>query len=122
MIGPFAGEQFQRIMERLLLHWMNRDFNRLLDVKLIVFGFLAPMIAQLLDYLCIPYFLSRVLGLILDSSYQTKTLLVRYSFLAYFAFRISLLAAAYVYGIFKRWYNDIRDSRYLIGTELTNRT
>lgn len=120
MIGPFAGEEFQRIMERLIGHWMNRDFNRLLDIKLIVFSFLAPVIVQLLDYLCIPYFLSRLLGL-MCKSYQIKTLLVRFSFVTYFALRMSLIAAAYVYGILKKWHNDIRDSRYLIGTELTNR-
>ena len=119
-LGPFAGEELQGVVDRIMERWMNRDFQRMLDVKLIVTSFVWPVTLKLLDYLCTPYLIARVLGLFV-SSFIVRTLLVRLCFLAYFAAQILLVGALHAHKYLNKWYNDLRDSRYLIGTELTNR-
>ena len=119
MIGPFVGDELQGVVDRLMERWLNRDFQRMLDLRLIVTSFIWPMTMKLLDYLCTPYFIARLLGLFI-TSYRAKTLLVRLSFLSYFAARVSFLISDYIHKNLVKWYNDLRDSRYLIGTELTN--
>ena len=123
MFGDFLGIELQNIIDRLTDRWMNRDFHRVLDVKLILLGCVFPITVILLDFLCIPYFLARFFGLLFlpPTSYQAKTLMVRFSFVTYFALRVLYMVWGVLFDQAKKWYNDLRDSRYLIGTELTNR-
>ena len=56
------------------------------------------------------------------AAYAVQTALVRHSFALYAALRVSAVATDKVCGYVAGLYNEIRDSRYLVGTELTNLT
>jgi len=91
-----------------------------LDLWAAVRDVVVPVTVTLLDLLVTPYFIARVLGALLTTSYGLQTFLVRHSFAAYMASQL----AGHVCGALKRQlravYEEIRDSRYLVGTELTN--
>ena len=73
-----------------------------------------PAILWLLDFLLTPYFLARLIGLFI-TSYTTQTLLVRYSFILYVALRGSIYVTEKLCNYVMGLYNEIRDSRYLVG-------
>jgi len=79
-----------------------------------------PVILMLLDLLATPYFIARLAGAALTTCYGTQTLIVRYSFVSYFCLYVSAYAFGAVHEQLRRVYNEIRDSRYLVGTELAN--
>jgi E3 ubiquitin-protein ligase MARCH6 len=81
---------------------------------------MIPLIIILLDPIMFPYFIGRSISVFLVS-YQHKTILIRYSYLFYFAIRVVYYVYKYVRGLLSRLHNEIRDSRYLVGTELKNR-
>jgi hypothetical protein len=91
-----------------------------LDLWAAIRDVVVPVTIKLLDLLVTPFFIARVLGAVLTSSYGLQTFLVRHSFAAYLASQL----AGHVCGALKRQlravYEEIRDSRYLVGTELTN--
>ena len=79
-----------------------------------------PIVIPLMDLVCIPFFISRCCGMFTES-YLVRTLLVRYSMHGYIVARCawSLLCTLSQYLV--NLHNEIRDTRYLLGTELTNR-
>ena len=81
-----------------------------------------PVLFNTSDFILIPYFFSRLAGVYFDLPYEMKSKLVRLSFVMYLLFRLFVFSMKEIYSILKKKYNDIRDSRYLIGTELTNRS
>lgn len=82
---------------------------------------LLPVTAFLLDLILVPFFYSRLLCMYVDS-YLLRTVFVRYSIHGYIAasalWRVLRTSYAYIISL----HNEIRDSRYLIGTKLSNRT
>lgn len=81
---------------------------------------IVPVVARLLDFLLVPYFLARLACLFLQS-YLLRTVLVRFSIHIYITVRVLIFAARHVYLYLTTLHNELRDSRYLIGTKLTNR-
>ena len=81
---------------------------------------LFPIIIWLLDFLLIPFFIARCLCYFTDS-YTLQSVIVRYSFHVYQTLRIGYAAVCVFHWKLASLYNEIRDTRYLIGTELTNR-
>lgn len=79
-----------------------------------------PVIIWSLDFLLIPYFISKCLCCFV-SSYTYQSLLVRYSYSIYSMIRIGLFFGQKLYKNMIRLHDEMRDSRYLVGTELTNR-
>ncbi len=79
-----------------------------------------PTICALLDFLLVPYFLARAAGMLVQS-YLLRTLMVRFCIHAYILLRVTVWAARHLVVYLVTLHNEIRDSRYLIGTKLTNR-
>jgi hypothetical protein len=98
---------------------MNRGVARI-ETLYILREIFVPTLVKLLDMLVVPYFLARFLSLFVRS-YMVQTLMVRYSYATYTAIRATAHLAVYAYHFFITLHNEIRDSRYLVGTELTNR-
>ena len=91
-----------------------------IDAYYVMTSIIFPITIALADKLIIPYFFARVLGAALTNSYALQTALIRYSFLAYFLLLVVVHACSHVHRHLVLVYNEIRDSRYLIGTELAN--
>lgn len=89
------------------------------DFKFIALSVIAPITLWLLDFLITPYFFAKVLSHFTDS-YETQTLLVRYSWAVYIVFRVLMVLIGRVYAEMKKLHDSIRDSRYLLRKELTN--
>ena len=81
---------------------------------------ILPIIIWLLDFFLVPYFISKCLSCF-TSSYANQTLLVRYSYYVYLMMRIGIFAGKGVHKELVALHDEMRDSRYLVGTELTNR-
>jgi hypothetical protein len=104
--------KFERVMTRGVAN---------IELKFITFEIIIPTITWLLDFLLIPYFISRLICYFI-TSYTIQTIIVRYSFLVYFVLRITVFVSKKMYISLEALHNEMRDTRYLVGTELTNRT
>lgn len=92
-----------------------------MDLSFIVRKIMIPIFLYLLDRLIVPYFFARTLGLCLTQSYTLRTLIMRYSFVVYYVSRLIVLGIRFAREYVGRMHTEILDSRYLVGTELTNR-
>lgn len=91
-----------------------------IDLHFAFFEIIIPLTFICLDHLLVPFFVSRTMCFYIQS-YATQTIVTRYSFLAYFLFFKLFDGLKIVFKYLVGVYNQVRDSRYLIGTELTNR-
>lgn len=117
MLYGVFGSIIWRLRFQLILF---RGFERI-DFSFTFFNVIVPLTTTLLDHLVIPYCGARILGLFFLHSYYQRSLIMRYSFFHYFVLRFTLRSYDYVYEKVMKLHNDIRDSRYLLGTELNNR-
>ena len=92
-----------------------------MDIVFICREILAPIFIALADFVVVPYFFARMGGLIFNFSYEVKSLLVRYSFVLFAFLRVVAHSCCDLVTFVTRLHNEIRDSRYLVGTELRNR-
>ena len=92
------------------------QFNALSCLRHVV----APTLLVLCDLLLVPYFCARLACMFL-SSYLLRTLLVRFSYHAYVALRVVTYLSYHLAAYLVKLHNEVRDSKYLIGTKLTNR-
>ena len=97
-----------------------RGFD-LVNFNFTLHGVILPLMINLLDHLLVPYCAARLIGLFYLDSYPLRTLIMRYSFLIYFLLRATVASYGFVKEKIIKLHNDIRDSRYLLGTELNNR-
>jgi E3 ubiquitin-protein ligase MARCH6 len=102
--------RFERVYNRGLVN---------IEARFILLQIIVPTVLWLLDFLLVPYFFAR-LAAVFVPSYALQTRIVRYSFAAYLALRASIFLADKLCGSVTGLYNEIRDSRYLVGIELTN--
>ena len=117
MLGAFGDIEWKRRFDRVYNDGLQR-----IDTIYIITKIMLPIAIYLLDFLVFPYFLSRVLIMITGTtSYSISTLCTRYSFALYVILRTLWYVLVVLYGILVRLHNEIRDSRYLLGTELANR-
>ena len=97
-----------------------RGFERI-DFTFTLVQVVVPVIVTLLDHLLIPYCIARFLGLLYLHSYLQRSLIMRYSFSLYFILRLSIDNYGYMQAKLRKLHDDLRDSKYLLGTELNNR-
>jgi len=116
LLGALGENVWRARLERVVVQGFMH-----VDALFVTNEIIFPALLFLCDYLLIPYFLGRLAGLVIENSYESKTFLVRFSFLTFVFLRILLSILASSYKAFQKLHNDIRDSRYLVGTELTNR-
>mmetsp|Transcript_13517 Transcript_13517/g.20306 ORF Transcript_13517/g.20306 Transcript_13517/m.20306 type:complete len:1060 (-) Transcript_13517:77-3256(-) len=107
--------------------WRDR-FSRVIrsgfsgvDFTFILVEIICPILMFLIDRLVLPYFFARILGLACVDSYAYRTLVMRFSFPLYFVSQFVFMGIARVKHAVINLHNDIRDSMYLLGTELKNR-
>lgn len=81
---------------------------------------LLPVCVILLDFLLVPHFLARA-ACVLVPSYLARTLMMRFCYHTYIMIRIAVYVAYRVAVTLVKLHNEVRDSKYLIGTRLTNR-
>jgi hypothetical protein len=79
-----------------------------------------PMFMGIGDYLFVPYLVGK-LAATYFRSVPMASRLFRYSFAFHMAMRLMLELAELVIGQVRRLHDQIRDSRYLLGVELSNR-
>ena len=91
------------------------------DLHIFLQRIYVPLLLPLCDVVFVPFFAARLLGAVWQATYYQRTVYVRYSMHAYLLLRAlwAVLSISVRYLI--NLHNEIRDSRYLIGTELTNR-
>jgi E3 ubiquitin-protein ligase MARCH6 len=112
-----GGENHWRpIFERVLVQgfW---HMNMSMIFREIVF----PVLIFLADFVLVPYFVTRLAGVLLDLSYEYRSFLVRFSFIGFAITRCIINGLIELVTILTKLHNSIRDSRYLVGTQLTNR-
>jgi hypothetical protein len=108
-------QRFERVIQQGITN---------IDVVYIIKEIFLPILILLLDHLVIPYFFGRLIGLVIGiqvEKYTIRTLICRYSFLTYIILKLFIWSMYKLYNILRKLHNEIRDSRYLLGTELTNR-
>lgn len=81
----------------------------------------APVTIPLLDMVCFPFFISRFAGAFTDN-YVIRTALVRFSLHGWITLRLLYSGLKSLVKRIISLHNEIRDTRYLVGTELTNRS
>jgi hypothetical protein len=79
-----------------------------------------PLAGPLADLVFVPFFLSRFAGMFIES-YLMRTLLVRVSMHIYLLVRLTVFLSTAAFNYLITLHNEIRDSRFLIGVELSNR-
>lgn len=80
-----------------------------------------PIFIMIFDIYFISYFISKSLGfLIFTSSYQTRTLLIRYSNISLILYHIISILIKIIQNYFKNIQTELFDKKYLIGRELVN--
>lgn len=115
LTGVFGEVDLRNQLEMLMIRgFQNFEFHHFF------FKVYLPIVIPLMDLVCIPFFLARWVGMY-SESYLIRTLLVRYSMHIYIGLRClwSLLCTLVQYLV--NLHNEIRDTRYLLGTELANR-
>jgi hypothetical protein len=116
VITGFFGEIPLRIqLEAILI----RGFSQF-DAKTTLEKVVFPIAVFLMDLSFIPYFFAKILTMFIKS-YFMRTMLVRFCIHIYIFLRVSFYAIYTSYHYLVVLHNEIRDSRYLIGTQLTNR-
>jgi len=116
MTGMFGDIRLRLEFEQIMIRGFAQ-FDALSALK----NVLLPVITALLDFILIPFFFSRMFCM-LTTSYLLRTKIVRYSIHTYLLcivlWKVVCRACTYVASL----HNEIRDSRYLIGTKLSNRS
>ncbi len=80
-----------------------------------------PVTIPLLDMVLFPFLLARLAGYLFDD-YVVQTALVRFSLHGWIVLRFLYAGLKNVVKRIVSLHNEIRDTRYLVGTELTNRS
>jgi len=115
LTGVFGDVPLRDELEMLLI----RGFAHF-DLKLFISRIFLPLLIPLCDVVFISFFAARALGMVLDASYEYRTIYVRYSLHTYLLLKIVIKVSVAAVKYLINLHNEIRDSRYLIGTELTN--
>ena len=119
VLGVFGENEWKRRFDRV---W-NEGLERL-PFAFIFYELTSPAVFALGDFTLVPYFLgvsaARVSGYF-GVKYAIHNCIVRYSYLCMLFVKLSLHCASYIAAYTTKIYNDIRDSKYLVAEELTNR-
>jgi len=117
MLGAFGDIEWKRRFDRVYERGLAN-----LDALFVFQNILIPILLYLTDFLIFPYVLSRtVIRVLAISDYTVQTRVARYSFCAFLTVMFLWWWVLYVGDGLRRLHAEIRDSRYLLGTELANR-
>ena len=108
-----GDEWFVRVMRCILAGFTG------IDLTFILREIMAPIFLFLLDRLLVPFVFATALGLCVTLSDATSTVIMRVSFLTYFALKLLLVVGRWVKDHITQTHTEMLDSRYLV-TELTN--
>lgn len=114
--GVFGDIEMRNHLEHIIIRGFAQ-FDATHTLKMVV----LPTILALMDFVAVPFFAARLCTMFLPS-YMWRTLVVRFSYHTYIALRLCAHLATRLVEYLVRLHNEIRDSRYLIGTRLTNRS
>lgn len=119
----FLGENstWKRRFDRVLIAGLQRT-----PFSFIFEELMLPIMKILLDLLLLPYFTSvsvLKIGVManIDISFVVQNLLVRYSYSIFFLVRSVSFVSSAATDYLQKKLNDIRDAKYLLSRELTNR-
>jgi len=113
--GLFGELELRNQMEMVIIRGFAH-FDAAQSLQRVVY----PILLHLLDLLLVPYFIARCLCMV-TPSYYLRTLMVRYCFHVYIAALVLMHVSYHLVVAVVRLHNEVRDSKYLIGTKLTNR-
>lgn len=113
--GVFGDIPLRAHLEQIIIRGFTQ-FDAWSAIQRVV----LPVLTVLMDHTLVPYFLSRLLCLGLNS-YLLRTCAVRYALHGYMAMKIGVYSGIYVYTLITAFHREVRDSRYLVGTKLVNR-
>lgn len=115
LVGIIGGNDWRVRLERVL----NLGFQRI-DIQYIFQEIISPVAILVMDLLAFPYTTGKLFSLF-SESYSTRSLIMRYSFITFLSLVVAFHAAFYMAKLVKHMHDEFRDSRYLLGTNLTNR-
>lgn len=113
--GVFGDIDLRIQMEMLLIRGIV-----LFDATNCIQRIILPVMVVLLDFLLVPYFTARVACMFIQS-YFLRVILVRYCYHTYIVIRALCYLVYSLTTYLIALHNEIRDTKYLIGTTLTNR-
>ena len=116
MTGMFGDIPLRLQLEHILI----RGFVQF-DASNALRKVFLPVTSFLLEMILVPFCCSRLLCMYVNS-YLLRTVIVRFSIHGYIALTVLWKVARTSYAYIVSVHNEIRDSRYLIGTKLSNRT
>ena len=102
---------------------INEGLSRI-PFNFIFIELMVPALVVWLDTLLIPYFLGSTVGYLLKDKYLDyfwRNILLRYSYLMYMAQKAVVYLYHHLAAYATKTYNEIRDSKYLLTRQLTNR-
>jgi len=115
MIGVMGDNIWRRRFDKVMEQGLTR-----IDTVFILTDIICPIVINMLDLLIIPYFIARIFCFMIQS-YSVQTLIIRFSFLVYVLVKLIQYGFGTLHSFLVKVHNEIRDSRSLVGTELTNR-
>ncbi len=119
VLGVFGENDWKRRFDRV---W-NEGLGRL-TFAFIFHELTTPALLVLGDVTLVPFFVgvsaARISGFF-GVDYAIYNGILRYSYLFILLLRFSFYCASYIAAYATKIYNDIRDSKYLVAEELTNR-
>eukprot|EP00428_Durinskia_dybowskii_P073574 CAMPEP_0170412666 /NCGR_PEP_ID=MMETSP0117_2-20130122/31099_1 /TAXON_ID=400756 /ORGANISM="Durinskia baltica, Strain CSIRO CS-38" /LENGTH=1434 /DNA_ID=CAMNT_0010670389 /DNA_START=607 /DNA_END=4911 /DNA_ORIENTATION=+ len=113
--GMFGDIDLRTQLEMVII----RGFAQF-DAKVTMQRVVVPVTLFLLDLLLMPYALASC-ACAFTQSYQVRTILLRYCYHANIAAQLLGFGTHRTITALVKLYNEVRDSKYLIGTQLTNR-
>jgi hypothetical protein len=116
VVNGMFGEIDLRIQMEMVLIRGFANFDAATCLTRIV----LPVTLHLLDLLLTPYFLARC-ACVFTSSYMVRTVMMRYCYHAYITVGCLGYVGYRTVAALVKLHNEVRDSKYLIGTKLTNR-
>lgn len=123
LVGGLGDEWRNKFEHVMVLGFAN------IDIYYIVKEIFIPIILNLMDMIIFPFAISKIIIILmlncgieeLNISYETQNLIVRFSYVGYVVFLVIKNLLKKCYKNLVNVYNEIRDSRYLVGIELSNR-
>jgi E3 ubiquitin-protein ligase MARCH6 len=123
LVGGLGNEWRDKFEHVMVLGFSN------IDVYYILKEIFIPIMLNLMDMIIFPFVISKVIVIImlnsgieeLNISYEIQNLIVRFSYIGYVVFLVANNLLKKSYKNLVNVYNEIRDSRYLVGIELSNR-
>ena len=113
--GVFGDIPMRTHLEHIFIRGLEQ-----FDATVVLVNVVLPVLTILLDFTVVPHCMAQLAGLTVRS-YLLRTVLVRFCLHIYIASRLTFYFVREAQRYLVTVHKEIRDQRYLVGTQLTNR-